>query len=315
MSTVKISQLPTIELNANTSNTLFVVVDTQSLITGKVTEYNVAKSLYNNNILNVGQNPVLLSGVTGQFSGDTESFLQINLQNTNQHGSGDFVVTADIGSDVYNYIDVGINNSGYDDVEFSSMKALDGYLYVSGSTSGSYDGNLIIGTASTNSSTILISGGTKSDNIVGKFNNTRFNLLRDVDVTGNITSSGIITTNNFIINGNFTANGQNIYTTKKYTLDFSQTELILNFEEDSTVSANIINNTNITLSNLGIGREINLWLTNTSNENLTITHGLSSMNSTSNSVTFILNPVSSTHLKYFSTGSNVGNTFVSIINT
>jgi hypothetical protein len=190
MSTVKISQLPETTLTANTANTLFIVVDTETETTGKITGFDVATSLYTNNVLNVGQNPVILEGVSGQFTGDDASFLQINLQNTNEDGSGDYIATADIGTDANNYIDLGINGSNFSDSAYSAMNALDGYLYTHGSLNSSYNGNLIIGTASSSANIVLIAGGTTSSNIVGRISKTKFDLLKDVNVTGNITTTG-----------------------------------------------------------------------------------------------------------------------------
>lgn len=56
MSSVKISQLTLIsQLNANTSNTLFVAVDVPSGVTGKFTGKTLAQGLYSNEVLNVGK--------------------------------------------------------------------------------------------------------------------------------------------------------------------------------------------------------------------------------------------------------------------
>lgn len=383
MSTVKISQLPTITLNANTSNTLFIVVDTEAEITAKVTEYEVASSLFANNVLNVGQNPIVLSGVAGQFSGDETPYLQINLQNTNENGSGDYVVTADVGSDANNFIDLGINSSGYSDVLYSSMKALDGYLYVHGSLNNSYNGNLIIGTASSNSSIVLIAGGTTSSDIVGKINKSNFSLLKDVNVTGNISTtghyifsdasmqytasspiaytqasfdkantattnvatantflqandtitlssaktytdtantflqshyiantSGVSTAGDFTVGGDFRVSGQRIYATKKYI--GAQTAISLNFTSDSMLVASLIADLTITPTVFGAGREINVWLTNTNGTQRVVTHGITALNSTTNSTTFNIPATSSALLKYYSTGTDIGNTFVAI---
>ena len=60
MSTIKITQLPLIsQLNANTSNTVFVAVDAQTEITGKITATTLAAGLYANNALNVGTKGII----------------------------------------------------------------------------------------------------------------------------------------------------------------------------------------------------------------------------------------------------------------
>jgi hypothetical protein len=186
MSTVKISDLPSITLNANTSNTYFVVVDRTLGITAKVTETQIASGLYTNNNLNVGINPITFPSTIAQFSGTSGTYLQVNLQNKNGNGSSDLIATADIGTDANNYIDFGINGSSFSDPVYSSMKPLDGYIYVHGSNDQSTTGNLVVGTASLNSNIVFIAGGTTSANVVGRINKNKFELLNNVYVTGNV---------------------------------------------------------------------------------------------------------------------------------
>lgn len=384
MSTVKISQLPTITLNANTSNTLFVVVDTQSEITAKVSESQVASTLYANTALNVGSKPISFSGVVGQLTGNNSTFVQINAQNQNTSGSVDYVATADIGTDANNYIDLGINNSLYNDSAYSSMAALDGYLYVHGSLDASYNGNLIIGTTATNANIVFIAGGTTSANVVGRINRNKFDLLKDVYVTGNTAvsghytfsdasmqytasspiaytqasfdkantantyavtantwlqandtitlssaktytdtantyiqshyianTSGVTTAGDFTVGGDFRVSGQRIYATKKYI--GAQTAITLNFTSDSMLVVPLVADLTITPTAFGSGREVKVWLTNTSGSQRTITHGISALNSTTNSTTFNIAATSSALLVYYSTNSDLGNTFVSVV--
>jgi hypothetical protein len=191
MSTIKISELALIsQLNANTSNTLFVAVDLPSGITGKFTGHTLAQGLYSNEILNVGGNPVALDNISAQFSGSDPAFLQINNQNISGNGSSDYIATANVGTNETNYIDMGINGSTFSDPVFSSMSALDGYLYAHGTSHSSSDGNLIIGTASKGANIVFIAGGTTSGNIVGTINKSSFNFGKDTYVTGNVNVSG-----------------------------------------------------------------------------------------------------------------------------
>ena len=168
MSTVKISQLPQFStINANTANTLFVGVDVPTDTTFQMTAHVIAQGLYSNEILNVGGNPVLFSNTIAQFAGSDPLFSQINNQNFNANGSADYIATADMGTNANNYIDLGINNSQFNGgAAFSSMKPLDGYLYVHGSYDSSSDGNLIIGTASTGANVYFIAGNTTAQNII-----------------------------------------------------------------------------------------------------------------------------------------------------
>jgi len=173
MSTVKISELPVItHLSSNTSNTLFVGVDIPSGVTGKIDATTLAHGLYSNNNLIVGNNNIVFPNTIAQFTGNSAIYLQVNQQNFTSTGSGDYVITADTGTNANSYIDLGLNNSGYSDTDFSSMGAYDGYLYVQGPSTGSSQGNLVIGTASANANISVMVGGTKSENVALKFTKT-----------------------------------------------------------------------------------------------------------------------------------------------
>jgi len=194
---IKISNLPSLNaLDANTSNTIFVAVDKTLGITSKVTAHTLAQGLYSNEILNVGENAVVFPHVIGQFSGDDDSYLQVNLQNNNANGSSDFIATADNGTDASGYIDVGINGSTFNDPSYSAMKPIDGYIYVHGTSDSSNNGNLVIGTSSSGAQTAFIAGGTTSDHIVAKVSSSGFNLLQGsykyADGTSQITAASPI---------------------------------------------------------------------------------------------------------------------------
>lgn len=171
MSTIKISALPELsQLESNTANTVFVGVDVLTQTTGKFTATTLAKGLYSNNPLNVGNNQILFPNTIAQFAGNSDSYLQVNIQNFKSNGSADVVLTSDIGTNGNNYIDLGINNSTFNDPNYSSMSGLDGYLYVQGPNGFSNTGNLIIGTASYGANVVFVAGGTTNNDIVAVFN-------------------------------------------------------------------------------------------------------------------------------------------------
>ena len=82
-----------------------------------------------------------------QSTGSDPDFIQNNIQNLNNEGSGDYVATADNGNDSVGYIDLGINGGN---VPISSWyKPNDGYVQVVGQT-GIGSGNLFIATGTAN---------------------------------------------------------------------------------------------------------------------------------------------------------------------
>ena len=178
MSTVKISQLPNLtRLDSNTSNTILVGIDNSTSVTSQFTARTLAESLYSNTALNVGNNAIILPNVIAQFVGNSSAYLQTNLQNRTPSGSADHVITADVGTDEKDYIDLGIHGSTSSDAIFTSILPLDGYLFVQGNTATSTGGNLIIGTTTVGRTVNIIAGGPGSDKLQVKISTDGVNLV------------------------------------------------------------------------------------------------------------------------------------------
>jgi len=224
MSTIKISQLaPLPSIAANTSNTLFLGVDIPSGITGKFTATILSQQLFANNILNVGTNQQNLPNTIAQFSLNGESYIQTNLVNTNDGGSADIVVTANVGSggsDSTNFIDMGWVNKNYQPgSEYNNIgtavRPNDGYLYTQG-TAGQPYGNLIIGTTSSNAQIKFIAGGGQSANIVARMTSTGLVLntqsfITFSDGTVQTTAGSSVANTVYLQNGLNTANANISY--------------------------------------------------------------------------------------------------------
>ena len=168
MSTIKISQLPLVTtFTANTQNTVFVGVDLDADLTGQFTAEAIARNLYLNNTLIVGNNLVQFANVVGQFSGSSPTYLQINNQNFNANGSADYVASTSDSDNTFGFVDMGIEGASYNGVVagYPAFKPYDGYLYMVGKTTTSPTGNLIIGTQN-KANTVFINGGVNNNNIV-----------------------------------------------------------------------------------------------------------------------------------------------------
>jgi hypothetical protein len=171
MSTVKISELAAIsQLNSDTANTIFVGVDIPSGVTGKITATTIASGLYSRNKLNVGTTPISLPNTVGQFADTSSQYIQVNLVNTNNSGTADYVVGANTGTDTTSYLDMGFTNSLYSNTSpynslGTAIEPLSGYLYAQGTTAGASGGNLILGTTTPGTETRFLAGGINSQNI------------------------------------------------------------------------------------------------------------------------------------------------------
>jgi hypothetical protein len=99
-----------------------------------------------------------LANAIADLTSSVNGYGQVNIRNSfaGSNSSGDLVVTANNGTDTTNYIDLGINNSGFTTTSWTVNGASDGYLYTS-------DGNLSIGAAS-NKYVSIFTGGTLAAN-------------------------------------------------------------------------------------------------------------------------------------------------------
>jgi hypothetical protein len=111
------------------------------------------------------QNTIGLGSPIIVGTGNTNNYIQVQIQNTSSgsQASSDFVATADNGSDSANYIDMGINSSGWSLGTWTMSGARDGYVFVNG-------GNMTIGTDTSSKTVSIHTGGTLATNIVTTFN-------------------------------------------------------------------------------------------------------------------------------------------------
>ena len=99
------------------------------------------------------------------IGGALDDYLQVTIQNTSEgsSASGDLVITADNGDDDNYYLDLGMNSSQYDSVDYPAFKANDGYLIVE-------HGDLDL--CSTKDKIKLVVGGTTEADIIAEVTST-----------------------------------------------------------------------------------------------------------------------------------------------
>jgi hypothetical protein len=114
--------------------------------------------------------------------GSGNSYVQVNIQNraSGTTATADLVITANNGTDSANFINLGINNSGYNDPTFSNGSGLDGYLFING-------GSLDIGTQTANTNIEFHIGGTTLDKSIARITSDGLNI-----VSGGLTASNIV---------------------------------------------------------------------------------------------------------------------------
>jgi hypothetical protein len=109
--------------------------------------------------------------------------LQMNIQNLSNGGSAssDIVATADTGTDIINYVDLGINSSTYNNADYTITGPLDSYLYANG-------GDLAIGTATPAQTVKIHTGGTLASNLRATISDT------GLFVSGNLSGTNLLYT-------------------------------------------------------------------------------------------------------------------------
>ena len=108
----------------------------------------------------VGSSPTPgLSFCIADITANQNGYSQFHLRNSNtgSNASGDLVITTDNGTDTTNFIDLGINNTGFSTSSWTINGSLDGYLYSSNT-------NFSVGVAFTNRYLSFFAGGTLAAN-------------------------------------------------------------------------------------------------------------------------------------------------------
>jgi hypothetical protein len=102
-----------------------------------------------------------------------------------------------------------------------------------------------------------------------------------------------------------------IYTPSVYP--GAQTAITLDFANNSVVRAQTSSGLVVSLSNYTVGKVVELWVTNTAGTNQTFTHGVSALNSTTNSTTYTIPGTSSILARYMCFDGTLANTLVAVI--
>ena len=161
----------------------------------------------------ISQEPLtFLPSTVFQINTNSNEYTQMNYQNLNggNTASAEYVITADNGTDLSGYLDIGMASSGWDGTQSNSLGNAampnDGWMYVQNGT-GTSGGHLLLGTTSANKKVKIVAGGAGSGNIVAEFSNTGLSTNNitasgNASVTGNVTVTGNVSANTFV--GNLT---------------------------------------------------------------------------------------------------------------
>jgi hypothetical protein len=147
--------------------------------------------------------------------GSGNTYLQLNIQNraTGVTASADLVITANNGNDSSNFINLGINNVGYNDPLYNNATGLDGYLFIDG-------GDLNIGTRTAGKIIEFHAGGTTADKVIARIDASGMNMISG---TYRVNNTGVLLSgqNSFVIQNSTTQANLNNANTMYYFMGHS----------------------------------------------------------------------------------------------
>lgn len=137
----------------------------------------------------------ILPNLISQFTGSSDLYSQINQQNLRGNGSGDIVITADNGTDLINFFDMGLAGSTYDNTGYNAYpfsQPNDAWLIMSGNTAANFGGNVTIGTSGSGSyaDIVFVQGSSYTES-------ARFKNGQGLVVTNDV-NANTFTTNKYI---------------------------------------------------------------------------------------------------------------------
>jgi hypothetical protein len=207
-----------------------------------------------------------------QFTSNYDGYSGLNMQNINTgaNASFDLFITADNGTSLEGYLDLGLASSNYNYLGYSLIKPNDGYLFVTGNTS-TKGGNLIIGTGYVNNDIIFSTGGLESTNTRLRISGNTATFIANI-VAPKITLAGqdVSTLINTALNAANTSaqtvpqNAQS----SNYTLVASDAGKHLYYTQSSNVNLYIPWSSNASFAN---GTTIMIVSRTTSSANVTVT--------------------------------------------
>jgi len=154
------------------------------------------------------------SNVVAQFSGNANSYSQINFQNINTGSASttEIIVTANNGNDSAYFGAYGVSGSAYvgssNDIG-SAAYPNDTFLYSQGNANGG-SGNLVLASNERNGVVRIAANGTNLANIVATFASNGITATGIFNTSGNITGGNLITAGLASVTGNVT--GGNLIT-------------------------------------------------------------------------------------------------------
>ena len=313
MSTIKISQLPQVLPTTNTANTIVIGVNKQTSVTSTYSLddiFNVSDAYAQAAFLKANT-PSSVANSAGNFANGAflaansgaifanASFITANASYTSQNTTATFANAAFTRA-----------NSGYGQAN-SAASFANGAFVTSNASYDKANSNSLFANAAfitANSGASFANGAFVTANSGAVFANAAFTKANNALANTTGTFDG-----DLIITGYVQPQKGFVYTPKVYAS--AQTAITIDMANNSMVRAQTASGLVVTLSDLLAGKEVVAWITNTAASNQTFTHGVSAINSTSNTTTYSIPATSTILARYMSVDGTTQNTFVAITRT
>lgn len=309
MSTVKISQLPENSLTTNTANTILVGVNLEQDVTGVYTfgELFADSNAYAQAAFLKANTPSSVANSAAIFANAAFS-----AANTAQSTGMDLLTRVGAAYDSQN------TTAGFANAAFVAANS----SYLAQNTTASFANGAFTkansGFATANSGASFANAAFVTANSGATFANAAFNRANASFAHANtsLQNTSTITVNtNLVVPGDLTISGAMYAANTIRTPNIfpgSQTAITLSFQDSGLVKANIAADLAITLASFVPGKFVDVFITNTTGQGKTITHGCSGINSTVGGTTFTLAATRTAYLRYTSFYSDLANTVVAI---
>lgn len=309
MSTVKISQLPENSLTTNTANTILVGVNLEQDVTGVYTfgELFADSNAYAQAAFLKANTPSSVANSAAIFANAAFS-----AANTAQSTGMDLFTRVGAAYDSQN------TTAGFANAAFVTANS----SYLAQNTTASFANGAFTkansGFATANSGASFANAAFVTANSGATFANAAFDRANASFAHSNtsLQNTSTITVNtNLVVPGDLTISGAMYAANTIRTPNIfpgSQTAITLSFQNSGLVKANIAADLAITLASFVPGKFVDVFITNTTGQGKTITHGCSGINSTVGATTFTLAATRTAYLRYTSFHSDLANTVVAI---
>lgn len=309
MSTVKISQLPENSLTTNTANTILVGVNLEQDVTGVYTfgELFADSNAYAQAAFLKANTPSSVANSAAIFANAAFS-----AANTAQSTGMDLLTRVGAAYDSQN------TTAGFANAAFVTANS----SYLAQNTTASFANGAFTkansGFATANSGASFANAAFVTANSGATFANAAFDRANASFAYSNtsLQNTSTITVNtNLVVPGDLTISGAMYAANTIRTPNIfpgSQTAITLSFQDSGLVKANIAADLAITPSSFVPGKFVDVFITNTTGQGKTITHGCSGINSSVGATTFTLAATRTAYLRYTSFYSDLANTVVAI---